>query len=318
MVVQLSAPSKTFLVGEYGVLEGGPALVVATEPRFAIQIKTDGEGVCSGVHPSSPAGTWARQWRDIFGNVDLEFFDPHQGRGGFGASTAQFLLLWAWTQMAHRPFVQLSEGLDVESLHQQYLSLFQDQPTPPSGADIVAQCLGGVSVITTSPLSYHQREWPWVEMDFLVVPTGKKLATHEHLPQLERGGLGELASASREVCAAYLREDRSAFVLGIQNFAKLLETQKRVASHTKEILASLAKEPGVLAAKGCGALGADAFVVFVEKSESLSIRNKLNSRGFPVLASSLSVSNGLGLQMEMQKSYRTVPAKQNSSGDRTS
>ena len=53
-------PSKTFLVGEYAVLTGGPALVMTTPPYFS----SDSDG----------------------------FYDPYDGLGGFGASGAKFVL----------------------------------------------------------------------------------------------------------------------------------------------------------------------------------------------------------------------------------
>lgn len=37
MTIALSAPSKTFLVGEYAVLRGGPALLLNTSPRFRLR-----------------------------------------------------------------------------------------------------------------------------------------------------------------------------------------------------------------------------------------------------------------------------------------
>jgi len=58
--MRISCPSKTFLVGEYAVISGGPALLLATPPNFS--------------------------W-DIEG-----FFDPYDSLGGFGASGAEFVV----------------------------------------------------------------------------------------------------------------------------------------------------------------------------------------------------------------------------------
>ena len=42
VVALLSAPGKTFLVGEYVALAGGPSIVLATEPRFELRVYSDG------------------------------------------------------------------------------------------------------------------------------------------------------------------------------------------------------------------------------------------------------------------------------------
>ncbi|HEV2614086.1 MAG TPA: hypothetical protein VGV92_05200 [Gammaproteobacteria bacterium] len=58
--MKILCPSKTFLIGEYAVLSGGPAILLATPPYFS----WDNEG----------------------------FYDPYDGLGGFGASGAEFVI----------------------------------------------------------------------------------------------------------------------------------------------------------------------------------------------------------------------------------
>jgi mevalonate kinase len=309
MQVRLSAPSKTFLVGEYGVLDGGPALLVATEPRFEVTIETGGEGVCGNIHPNSPAGQWARRERDIFANVNLNFFDPHSGRGGFGASSAQFLLLWAWSQMEHKPFSQLGEGVDVAEILNDYWAQVPESQSRPSGADVVAQAVGGLTLVTTTPLSVQQKQWPFTELDFLIVPTGHKIQTHEHLNTTGKVGFDELKDSAKEVCAALSNSHALGFLEGIRQFSSLLRGQNRLASHTEQLLERWLEAPGVRAGKGCGALGADSFVLFVDKEKSLEIRRAFEISGLPVLASALSLSSGLGIQMEMQSENRPLFVK---------
>lgn len=57
--MKLSIPSKTFVLGEYNVLYGGSAVLIATEPSF------------------------------IIGDDDI--YDPYKGSGGFGLSGAKFI-----------------------------------------------------------------------------------------------------------------------------------------------------------------------------------------------------------------------------------
>ena len=38
-IIEISCPAKTFILGEYAVLDGGPALVLNTAPRFVCRIQ---------------------------------------------------------------------------------------------------------------------------------------------------------------------------------------------------------------------------------------------------------------------------------------
>ena len=55
----MSLPSKTFLIGEYAVLNKGAAIILNTKPRFEMQ--------------------------------NGKFCDPHHSKGGFGASSAAWI-----------------------------------------------------------------------------------------------------------------------------------------------------------------------------------------------------------------------------------
>ena len=38
-VIEISCPAKTFILGEYAVLDGGSAIVLNTAPRFVCRIQ---------------------------------------------------------------------------------------------------------------------------------------------------------------------------------------------------------------------------------------------------------------------------------------
>jgi mevalonate kinase len=99
MKFRMSAPSKTFLTGEYAVMVGGPALLLNTGPRFKFSADHTGtsEAVITGIPAGSPADTWLKQRAPLLEGWKLSFEDPHGGRGGFGASGAQFLFVHAFT-----------------------------------------------------------------------------------------------------------------------------------------------------------------------------------------------------------------------------
>ncbi|HWU44797.1 MAG TPA: hypothetical protein VN132_15200, partial [Bdellovibrio sp.] len=77
----------------------GPTLVALTQPCFEL-VAQSGTGQIKGFHPQSPAGKLIALHQDYFSKYDLEFVDPYLGRGGFGASTAQFLA--AYSLWLHR------------------------------------------------------------------------------------------------------------------------------------------------------------------------------------------------------------------------
>src|SRR5262245_22216155 len=92
MKTHLSAPGKAFILGEYAVLGGLPAVIAAVPPRFQLRA---GESTGHGFHAESPAGRLL-EYTSAKGVAipPLEFGDPLKGAGGFGASTAQFALVY--------------------------------------------------------------------------------------------------------------------------------------------------------------------------------------------------------------------------------
>lgn len=84
--------------------------------------------------------------RTIFSQYRLEFQDPLEGLGGFGASSAQFALLHGLYQLQGQLDVEAERFFDWHSLLKDYRSLHSDGGTPPSGADVVSQCRGGLLI----------------------------------------------------------------------------------------------------------------------------------------------------------------------------
>lgn len=125
-MAKISIPGKVFLLGEYGILGGGSALLAAVPPKFDFEWS---RGV--GVHPESPAGKWLLRKGEALSA--LKFTDPTSG--GFGASTAQFLAAWQFT---HELEAALSD-IDVQQCWLDYRSIVEKKA---SGADLVAQAVG--------------------------------------------------------------------------------------------------------------------------------------------------------------------------------
>ena len=300
-MINFSAPSKTFLVGEYAALVGGPCLLLNTEPRFEGKIDPDGNGECVGIHPKSPAGVWVRAHRDDFANINFEFVDPHEGRGGFGASGAQFLFVWAWSHLQNNRNLQQALAVDPRNVLSDFLSFFSDQANPPSGADVVSQTVGGVLNLNMRPFSTQKYEWPFAELDFLVVPTGVKLPTHNHLKTLNDQGLKRLRDLSATVVESFKRKAAMEFISNLQNFADELSSQGKVADHTMNLLQDLRTQDGVKVVKGCGAMGSDVVLVVVDKEKKLAVTSRLQEMGKTPLADGSAITTGLSLTAEMHR-----------------
>jgi hypothetical protein len=74
--------------------------------------------------------------------LGLEWVDPYQGAGGFGASTAQFALAYFAFMQASAERAETAG--DWKSAWDLYRSLMGSDVLVPSGADLVAQWQGGV------------------------------------------------------------------------------------------------------------------------------------------------------------------------------
>ena len=88
-----SSPGKVFLLGEYAVLDGSEAILAAIGPRFELLEVDDSDSETFA--GESPMGLLCRFARRLGANeFSWKFSDPHAGAGGFGASTAQFILAY--------------------------------------------------------------------------------------------------------------------------------------------------------------------------------------------------------------------------------
>ena len=284
-----TAPSKSFFIGEYLALSGGRVLVAATLPRFELIVRS-GRGGVRGIAAGSPAGRWIAKHTGFFGSTDVEFVDPHAGAGGWGASSAQFLMCYAATRQG------TAGTIDIEPMRRAYLNAAWDGAGfPPSGADIVAQLEGGLVEFARAEGVVRTHAWPFDDLEFYFVATGNKIATHEHLRQIARVDAAPFGGPAEDVCDALRTHDSDRFVEGVRAYANELERQSLVHPATLALLEELAPLPGVLASKGCGALGADVILAIVRADGAASFRSAVQTRlGAPIgreqLADGLAIS----------------------------
>jgi mevalonate kinase len=280
MVQQYTIPGKVFVLGEYAVLVGSPALVATLPPRFRLfsddsdhsKVADDAD---ENIHCESPLGklqSWAKQMG--LKKLKFHFEDPLKGAGGFGASTAQF-------GMGYLAYA-LRNGLNQnwQSVWKLYRELMSDQQLIPSGADLVAQWEGGIVSLDFGKGICNRVESSMDWSNLLVFSTthqqGRKVPTHVHLQKLAESGfpaskteLGYLLHGTVTQGLSAL-ENNDAALLGkaMNQTAEILNRFDLEIQSTTEDRKVLMDIPDVLGVKGAGALQSDAILVLMKSGSS--------------------------------------------------
>ncbi|WP_131739729.1 hypothetical protein [Legionella adelaidensis] len=273
MPCEVKIPAKTFLIGEYVALLGGPAILLNTSPYFSLKIRQS-KGL-AGIHKDSPAGKW---WQK-YGSKDtgIQFDDPYFQKGGLGASSAQFIGMYSIK----------NDIIDEEKLLSDYYQFaWNGEGLRPSAYDILAQTKKYPCVfIEKNKNDIEEWGWPFSDLGFLLIHTGKKIATHNHLQVLQlTENVNTLKDTVYKAKTAFLTKDSSLLTAAINTYYQQLNALHLVASHTQDIVNLINKMPGVLACKGCGALGADTILVFVAQNKLESICQKLKKMKLDIIA----------------------------------
>ncbi len=293
----LSMPGKTFLAGEYWILKSGTALVAATEPGFNLFV-SKGSGKLTGIHSESPAGKLHADHFSFFKNFDLDFKDDVQ-LGGLGASTAQFLGLYAFLKLQKNLLHEAERYLD----HRQMLLDYQryawnGQGVAPSGADLIAQERGYLTVFDKSLGRISRASWSFSDLDFYLIHTGIKLATHEHLKSAPDFQIEKMQLAFGQIVKSLEVADAENFCQGIESYASALLEQGLTASHSVALLEQIRKLSGVRAAKGCGAMGSDVLLVCCDKQQKQeALLAFCDANQLKIMASNASLVPGLQVKV---------------------
>ena len=194
-------PAKTFIIGEYLALKGGPSLIASTSPGFNISIRLGEKGTV-GVHPESPAGRYFYQKMPNISEYSFE--DAIKNLGGFGRSTAEYLAVYlaSWLQ-------QDKDVADIKipDMVKEYQEFATTKNFPPSGADLVAQLKGGICLYDGRSHEVQSFNWPWPSKSFLIFHTGKKVPTHSHLEYLDDFGVQALQTIAEKAIHCFLTKD---------------------------------------------------------------------------------------------------------------
>jgi mevalonate kinase len=275
--MKFKIPAKTFLLGEYVALQGGPAIILTTEPCFEVGLGTQ---QTTSIHEASPAG---RFWAEAGMTESLTWFDPYQGVGGLGASSAQFL-------GAYFLYCELHQQSPTEQalLDAYWRASFESgRGMRPSGYDVLAQAYGGCVYLHRNQAVHDIYAWPFDDIAFVLLHTGQKLATHTHLEALVLPEIEDLLAPIVALGQQALEQKNSVLLIdAVNTYAKQLQALDLVAPQTEVLLRQLAAYPDVLAAKGCGAMGADVLLALVPASRLNTVTEHFSESGFSMLASS--------------------------------
>lgn len=288
----ITVPSKTFLLGEYVALKGGPAIILTTEQRFTLVVTnqiSDSIKV-EGINFESPAGKLIKRDVDFYRNYHIQFIDPYHSLGGFGASSAQFVMLKALKQYANNKKIN-----DIDLLNDYMTLAWDGKGMPPSGADLIAQLHGGICFFHKSEKKLQIFSWPFINLQFCLIHTGNKLATHTHLKELVNFNETKLEKIVQAGLESLRNSNDKGMIEAIRNYANMLQSQGLVAEQTQILLDQLSLNSNILAAKGCGALGTDVIFMLFNKQKQDDVISWLKQKKFNVIVYGHEAAKGLDI-----------------------
>ena len=238
-MTRFEIPAKTFLLGEYAVLENGPALIYTSTPVFQFYTTPCDRFILEGIPSKSPAGKLIADHQERFEQIHIRFIDPYQAQGGLGASTAQFLGVYQTLYDENLP--------RLLNLYQQYA--WNGKGYPPSGADLIAQTQQDIVFYQTKPFCLRIFTWPFSEASCLLLRTGTKLPTHTHLLELKEQSFTELSDLVYEGFEAFKKADLYQFVNTMTQYASTLEQLDLTAQHTLALLKTFKHRPWIPSCK---------------------------------------------------------------------
>lgn len=293
-------PAKTFLVGEYAAVLGGPAILLTTTPCFEVAL-VDGEHH-EGLHPDSPAGQWWASHR--VPGKSLIWQDPYEGLGGLGASSAQFL--GTYLASCHLLDRQPSHKVLLDAYYQ---CSWRGEGLRPSGYDVLAQSQSRCVYIHRDQGIIQSMDWAFDDLAFLLVHSGQKLMTHYHLKHVSLpDSIQELSAVAELAKTAFEERSSEQLIRAVDAYQAQLMKRNLVAQHSIEYLRILKENKHILTAKGCGAMGADVLLLIVETNALAQVGQYLVDEDWTVLASSHNLYTGPHLlQNNKEKLLEILP-----------
>lgn len=285
--MRFSCPGKIFIIGEYACIEGGPSLLGTLAPEFVLEIGHS-KGRALPFAAESPAGLYLQTQRDILNEVSLVWQDPYKMPLGVGSSSAQFLLsVAAVSKLRDQSLPSVQELLELY-----WKTVGSSQGLRPSGADVLAQWVGGPVVVQNKPVSVKKLADLPKSAQFILAHTGHKAKTHEHLktladrgfPKAFAGLLDELNAITLSAIEAWKLGDTRSLGPSLNAFQSALADGGLAPAEFNSKLKSLQTWQGVLGCKGAGAQGGDCVLFLVENAHVSTVCEQIRALGWmPIL-----------------------------------
>ena len=271
-VFEISCPAKTFILGEYAVLDGGSAIILNTSPRFVCRIQKNHNANTENLPENSPAGQWIKKKSQDFQSTHLEWINPYNNKGGLGFSSAQFNILYAYSFILRGGSI---DQIKPQEIWRSYRSL-QFEGFLPSGADVISQWVGGVGVFEQKPLSVETLTSSLPDLHCFVLRTGEYFETHKYLKEFNLSDVSDLKKIAQQGVQAIKQREEKAFIESINDYRKSLLTKNYVSPKTQELLNQFTKIKSIKACKGCGAMGAETLIVFYNKEDEEEVKKEVS------------------------------------------
>lgn len=306
-LLSFKVPGKAFILGEYSCLLGYPALVVSFPPYFELVVKRDSHfRECQhSFHPASPAAHLIENFSNSLKGHVLEWHDPYPQLIGVGSSTAQFLAVHSFLR-------KIEPRLSSSDLLSDYWSasgVDKNTQVRPSGVDLLAQQKTGF-ILVSSPHFTEMQMPESDEVEWVLIFTGQKQKTHEHLEYLKRlqfpgtfqSTLVELNDATYRGILAMQEGDWPEVGKVLNQFQKMLEhSPLELSQEWRGNIEAIQSVQGVLGCKGSGAQGGDCFIALIAKEHRVSIEAFIQKKGFQFYSLTTAMSHSM---IALKKSSR--------------
>lgn len=271
-VIEISCPAKTFILGEYAVLDGGSAIVLNTAPRFAVRIQKNSKAPLLDLEKNSPAGQWVKKNSHDFQAVQLDWINPYGHQGGLGFSSAQFNILYAYSSILREGGI---DQIKPQEVWRNYRSL-HFEGFLPSGADVITQWIGGVCVFEQNPLSVETLTSSFPDLSCFILKTGERFETYKYLKEFQLSDVSDLKKIAQEGVTAIKQRDELAFIEALNDYRKGLQAKNYVSPKSQEILEKIGKIKSIKAYKGCGAMGSETLIIFFKKQDEENVKKEIS------------------------------------------
>lgn len=319
-------PSKTFLAGEYLTLIGGPAILLNTSPPFKITITEKNTSINKkkhkyysdspfiGLDKKSPLFYYLKSNKKIWNKFNINFEDPYQGLGGFGASSAIFVaikifeLLYSTksfafsqflTQIRLNPFI----WLDFLTHYEKIFHSKHKQKFLPSGVDMISQAFGKKIVFFhKNKLNISHTTWKFNNLDFILVHTNNKIKTHLHLQKIKDLSFVNSSQVIIEnIWKSLINKDEYSFISYLKKFNQFLFINNLVSKKTINLIKIIHSILEVKVIKGCGALGSDVLLIIAHKKDLTHIVKTIKKKtelNVKIISTSQNLINGTQVKYE--------------------